>query len=288
MRRAGFRDAEEQDSRAALGGGECLRGGDGVADALDDDVHTVHTGQRADARGQILVDRVNRGVRAQLQADLPAGLHRLAQQHLRRAGQLRQLHHQQSDCTAADDEHRVAGADLRAVDAVEAAGQRLGHGAVLQRKLRIEQEALRLGRIAEIGKAAVFIHADGVEVRAELLFATAAVMALAAVAIGVDGDMVADMQRFDRRADGGDRAGEFVAEHDRRNHLRGAFVPVVDMDVRPADTAGGDLNQDFARGERMLRHVPRFKCTVSKKIRSSHQLFPSITPRSQRREAAAS
>ena len=67
------------------------------------------------------------------------------------------------------------------------------------------------------------------------------------------GDMVADMQRFDRRADGGDRAGEFVAEHDRRNHLRGAFVPVVDMDVRPADAAGGDLNQDFARGERMLR-----------------------------------
>lgn len=74
MRRAGFRDAEEQDSRAALGGGEGLRGGDGVADALDDDVHAVHTGQRADARGQILVDRVNRGVRAQLQADLPAGL----------------------------------------------------------------------------------------------------------------------------------------------------------------------------------------------------------------------
>ena len=35
MRRAGFRDAEEQDSRAALGGGEGLRGGDGVADALD-------------------------------------------------------------------------------------------------------------------------------------------------------------------------------------------------------------------------------------------------------------
>ena len=162
-------------------------------------------------------------------------------------------------------------------------------GAELQRHIGREQETLRLRCVAVFGKAAVTVHADGIKAGAELFFADAAVVARTAVAVGINGDMVAHAQPCDLRADGGDRAGELVAQHDRRRHRGGALVAVVDMDVRAADAAGGYPDEHLVRGKGMLRHVPRFKFAVSQKIGSFHGVsFPSMTLRSQVREVAAS
>lgn len=154
-----------------------------------------------------------------------------------RAGQFGQLHHQQTDGAAAHHTDLVPHLDARQVDAVEAAGQGLGHGGSLPGDGGLQLKGLGRGDAAVLGKAAVPGDADGLHGGAQLLFAVLAIRAVAAVDVGVYGDVVAHREAGDALPHLHHFAGVLMAQHHRRVHVGGARLPVVDVHIGAADAA---------------------------------------------------
>jgi hypothetical protein len=144
-----------------------------------------------------------------------------------------------------------AGAGDEHVLADEVVLQRRMHGVAeriearehVERDRRIDMHRIGGGDTEVIGKGAVAIHADPAGTLAEMPPAREAVAAPAADDVALAVDQVADPEALHVGADGVDGADELVADdHGRTNRLLGPRVPVVDVDVRPAD--GGLLHLD--------------------------------------------
>ena len=79
------RHAEEQQRRAALGGGKRLLDCGKISDALDDYIRARFSKAFSLCLRQRLCQRIDRKIRAQLPADLPARFHWLAEYDAGRA-----------------------------------------------------------------------------------------------------------------------------------------------------------------------------------------------------------
>ncbi len=171
---------------------------------------------------------------------------------------------EQADRALAGDERDVAAQKIQAFDGFEDGVDRLLHGAF--------DESIARGDFDHAGEDEGH-HADEFRVAAACGFeagGNAGAFVLIAlgkrvVAAGVAfqaGDMVmqrdavADAKSADARADFNDGAGGFMAENTRRRD--GAVVDF--FYVGRTDTAGGDLNQDFAAGD--ARHGDCFEAKV--------------------------
>ncbi|CAA9381831.1 MAG: hypothetical protein AVDCRST_MAG21-1695 [uncultured Nocardioidaceae bacterium] len=166
-------------------------------------------------------------------------------------GHLRVL---QAHRAGAVDEVRVTGVRLEQVEAVDHAADRLDQGR------RREGHALRhrvdaaLGHRHPLGEAAGSLDdADRVQALAQVLVAALAEVALAAAQRRVDPDPVADLDADHLVPDVHDRPAELVADHDGVGRRR--ELAVDDVDVRPADPAGRDLDHHVLRPGDRLRDV---------------------------------
>ena len=111
---------------------------------------------------------------------------------------------------------------------------------------------------------------------AHLLFTVAAVFALAAVDVRVDGDVVANLEALDTLAHFCDDAGILMAEHDRRVDRCAALFAVVNVHIRAAHAAGVVLDNDCAGlclRDGALAHLKRL---VAHKIRCFHGKTPLV------------
>ena len=152
-----------------------------------------------------------------------------------------------ADGSGAGDQDAAAGLDVGAFAGPEPHGQRFDEGG------RLVADAVRdvVGEVAldghVFGEGAVD-RRGGVEldVRAQVVASGLALLALAAGALGFDGDALADAGRVNGASDGGDPAGEFVAEDQRVvHHVVADPAVLVVVDVAAADADGGDLHQDL-------------------------------------------
>ena len=184
--------AEQHDGGALLGQLESTLHRGVVAHALDDHVGAVAQGCLVGAPG-VGGSGVDGGVGAQGQGHLAALFVGLAEHQAGGPGELGQLEHDEADGPAAYDAHPVPGLDAGQVDAVEAAGHGFRHGAGLIGDRVPQLEGLGGRHQAVLPKAAVPGDAYGLHGLAQLLFAVAAVDALAAVDVGVHGDVVAGL-----------------------------------------------------------------------------------------------
>lgn len=174
-----------------------------------------------------------------------------------------QLDHHQAHRAAAQDAHRVPMADVGPVNAMDGAGQRLGHGPIFQGDGGEQAIALLLLDHAGLGKAAVQVHAIGLKPGAQLLFADAAVVALTAVHVGVHGDVVPQGQGVHPGAQGLHHAGELVPQHHGGLYVGRALSTVVDVYVGAAHAAGGHPHPDAAWTGLLIRQGPDLKGLVS-------------------------
>ena len=53
--------------------------------------------------------------------------------------------------------------------------------------------------------------------------------------------------------------GQFVAQNNRGDDIRRTLVPMIDMHIRPANTAGRHSNQNFIRSQIMSGQFASFK-----------------------------
>lgn len=208
-------DAEEEHAAPFAGEVEGLLGGLAAAHAFDDDVRAgalggglydpfevvlfgVHNGGGAEAFGHgslVGVDLGNDGdgcalEKGELEEDEPDG-----------AGP-----HEKDDIPALN---------ARPVDAVEAAGDRFGHGRDVEGHVGGHFVALSGGQEAVCGEAAVLGDADGGEVSAEVHEAATTGATGAAADVGVDGDAVAGAEEGNAGTDVFHNAGELVARDER-------------------------------------------------------------------------
>src|SRR5207248_4795487 len=88
----------------------------------------------------------------------------------------------------------------------------------------------------ELREATRALHADPDRVPAQVPLAGATVAAVATSDVALRADPLALAEARHRAADGGDLAGELVADHHRdRDRLLRPRVPIEDVDVRAAD-----------------------------------------------------
>ena len=138
----------------------------------------------------------------------------------------------------------------------------------------MQAQRLRGGHDAVLRESAVHRDADRLHMAAHLLFAVPAGIADAAVNVGIDCDVVADLKPGDAFADLRNHAGVFVPEHDGRMYLGAAGLTAVDVHVRAADAAGvvpDDDGSGLCLGDRLLAH---FKRLISKEICGFHRNHP--------------
>ena len=107
-----------------------------------------------------------------------------------------------------------------------------------------------LGNDDVFGEGAVGVHADDLDVLADVRFADAALQALAAGHVHLGGDEIAFLHAGDLVADGLHRAAELVSGNERRmNAALRPLVPVVNVQVGAADGGDLDLDQDVGAAE---------------------------------------
>ena len=119
--------------------------------------------------------------------------------------------------------------------------QRVEDGSVVGGNGGIDLPDIRFRNANVLGEGAIGVNADDLHVLADVRFANAALKALAASHVHLGADKVAFLDGGDLAAHGGDRAAEFMTGNQRRvNALLRPSVPIVDMQIGPAD--GGDLH----------------------------------------------
>ena len=246
-----------------------LLDGDGLAHAFDDDIDVADTFLR-EASGDVLMDGIDRKVGAEFECNLALTLDGLQQNDLGGAGVFGELHHEQADHAATDDDDGTARLDIAHVDAVQAAGNGLGHSALF--KARVVSEFVNLLHIdgAILGKATVNRGAVAGHMLAVVVDAIAAGLAAAAGMVGVDAHAVARLKAGDVAAHGLDHAGELMAQDRGRGNVGGALVALIDMYVGAADTACLDVNQNVALAHGRLCRILDPQIVLSIEDRAFH------------------
>ncbi len=208
------------------------------------------------------IDRVGRPqpLRQQAARRLPRRQH-----HRARAGEPRKLHHDQPDHPATQHRHAVARLDLRHVEPVQTARQRLRERPQHRIEIPRQDDRLTLRHTDIFGEAAVARHPDRLEIGAEVDPPLPAGGTMPAGDVGVGGNAVAGSQHEHALTEFLDDAAEFVPQRHRqcRRILAAEHVP-----VRAADACRLDPDDHLARsGPRPLhlfgRHLsgrPQSRC----------------------------
>jgi hypothetical protein len=153
------------------------------------------------------------------------------------------LHHQQPDDAAPEHGDRGARLEARHIEPVQAAADRLAERPMQRRQSRWQLDGLPDGHDDVFGKAAIELHADGLEVVAEIDPADPARRAVATGDVGVarhprpNGDPAG---AFPGRLDD---AAEFVPERYRQS---GGIFATEHVPVAAADAGRLDPHQQLA------------------------------------------
>ena len=152
-----------------------------------------------------------------------------------------------ADRAGAGDKHAAAGLDVGAFAGPQPDGERFDQGGCLVTDA-VRDVVGEVGLDGHVFGERAVDRRRGVEldVRAQVVPSGFALLALAAGPLGFDGDPLADAGGVNGASDGGDAAGEFVAEDQRVVHdvIADPAVLVV-VDVAAADAHGGDLHQNL-------------------------------------------
>ena len=142
------------------------------------------------------------------------------------------------------------------------ARQRLCHRGFLKRDTPAHLKALRLRAHRILRKSAVYVHPQGEQALAFLLLSHPAGHTLAAVQIRVYRYMVPRLHARHLGSCLRDNAGELMSQYNRRRHVSRTLFPVIDMDVRAANTAGLIIHQDFFGTQGAKCHLPHLKLRI--------------------------
>src|SRR6266850_574242 len=154
---------------------------------------------------------------------------------------------EESNRTAADDRDR-AGGDLAGENGVDGVAERIEQRGVVGWDGRIDLPDVRFGDAHVLGEGAVFVDTNDLYIGADVSFADAALITLAAGDVHLGGDEVAFLDGGDFVADGDDIAAELMPGYERRLDARGGpLVPVIYMEVGAADAGDLHLHQNVAR-----------------------------------------
>ena len=279
QQRLGVGNTKEDNAAAAPGRVNGLGGGAGGTDAFNDHIGAVSPQNLGKPLVQVFVQRINSTVGAQFQRQLPAHFHRLTEHCLCRARGLCKLKHHLSDGAAAHNQYVFTGADTCPVDAVQAAGQRLGQRGQLRVDAFRDGNALFIGHQTVVGKPAVHGNANGLHMQTGLLLTLTAGRTGSAIDVGVHGHKLAGLQTTDTRANLLHNAGKFVTQNHRRRDIGGAFAALIDVDVCSAHATGGNAQQNLPRARRAKMQRTDFYCLISKKISANHWNFLLILKR---------
>ena len=153
---------------------------------------------------------------------------------------------------------------------MQAAGDRLGHGALL--KARVVAQLIYLLHVdgAVLGKAAVDGGAVAGHMLAVMVDAITAGLAAAAGVVGVDTHAVARLKACDIAAHGLDDAGKLMPQDRGRGNVGSALVALVDMYVGAADAACLDVNQNVALAHSRLYRILDPQIVLSIEDRAFH------------------
>jgi hypothetical protein len=109
-----------------------------------------------------------------------------------------------------------------------------------------------------LGEAAVAIDADDFRVRANVCVAGAAEKTASVNDVTFGGDAITFLDVRHQAPDLGDVARELMADDKRRLASSSRpIVPVVDVDIGPADARAADADQDFVVPDLRFRNVPQ-------------------------------
>ena len=177
---------------------------------------------------------------------------------------------QAADGACSEDDDRLTRSKRSPVRPVDDAGEGLDEGGELGRHVvgdRIDT-VRRSGHV--LGECPVAVDPESHDVRAVGRPAGPAGVAGPALRIGIADDPAADGEIADRGSDRPDATDEFVTDDDRRSR-RVARRNVDDLDVRPADPAGLDLDEDLVGAGNGIRYVLDDQLTLTLVDGSTHQ-----------------
>src|SRR3954470_4426035 len=153
---------------------------------------------------------------------------------------------EQSYGSASHDGDRACG-DLAGEHGVNGVAERIEQGSVIGRNGRIDLPNVRFRDTHVFGEGAVFVDADDLYVRADVSFADAALVTLAACNVHLGRDEITFLYCGDFIAHGDNVPAEFVSRNERRLDAAGSpLVPVIYMEVGAADTGDFYLHQNVA------------------------------------------
>ncbi len=224
-------DAEEEHAAPFAGEVEGLLGGLAAAHAFDDDVRAGALGGVSDYLFEVVLFGVHNGGGAEALGRGPLVGVDLGDDGDGCALEEGELEEDEPDSAGPYEEDDIPALNARPVDAVEAAGDRFGHGRHVEGHVGGHFVALSSGQEAVCGEAAVLGDADGGEVSAEVHEAATTGATGAAIHVGVDGDAVAGAEEGNAGADLFHNAGEFVARDERE---AGGELTPVDVGVGAA------------------------------------------------------
>ena len=190
------------------------------------------------------MDGINCQVGAEFERNLALAFDRLEQDNLGGAGVFSKLHHEQTDHATADNDNCAAGLDVAHIDAVQAAGDGLGHGALLEAGVIAQLVDLLHIDGAVLGKAAVNGGAVTGHMLAVVVDSVAAGFAAAAGMVWVDAHAIARFKAGDIAAHGLDNARKLMTKDRGRGNVGCTLVAFIDMNVGTADAASFDVDQN--------------------------------------------
>ena len=190
------------------------------------------------------MDGINCQVGAEFERNLALAFDRLEQDNLGGAGVFSKLHHEQTDHATADNDNCAAGLDVAHIDAVQAAGDGLGHGALLEAGVIAQLVDLLHIDGAVLGKTAVNGGAVTGHMLAVVVDSVAAGFAAAAGMVWVDAHAIARFKAGDIAAHGLDNARKLMTKDRGRGNVGCTLVTFIDMHVGAADAASFDVDQN--------------------------------------------
>jgi len=243
------RNAQQRSAAAGAQRLEPLLDGAGVTAHFEQHIHPRTGGLAEDPAWSVFRGGIDDHIRAHAPGHAAAVFIGFRREYGRASAGFGHGNGHEADRTAAGHQYRLPG-DLPGQHGVYGVAERIENGTVAFRNSRIQPDDVGGGNSDQLGKRAVLIDTDDFDVRTDVRFAHAALMAMAAVHVHFGADKVPGFQSADFAADLFDDAAEFVAEGHRRfdPRLRPA-IPAVDVQVGAANRGGFHAHQHIGRAD---------------------------------------
>ena len=164
-----------------------------------------------------------------------------------RAGHFRDRHRHATDRAGAGDEHIFAD-EIEGERGVNGVAQRIRTGDHIERNFRIAAPEICVRNGDVFRETARPIHADAFGVRTKMAPAGEAISAMSTDDVAFGRDQFAFLEIAHGGADFVDHADKFMPDHHRhRDRLLGPRVPVINVNVGPADRSFLDADENVVR-----------------------------------------